>query len=290
VFDLRYHVASLAAVFLALVIGILVGVGLSGRGFVDDAERTNLNNQIRDLREERAAADRQLDTAEREARAMRDFAALSYPVLVGGRLNGASVAILVAGDVDPAIDVAVRQAIHDAGGRVERLRAIALPLRTEALARALDTEPALAGYADGRSLPLLGRDLASELVEGGPTPLWTAVARAIVVERDGRASAPVDGVVVVVTGPLDDDSMRLLGGVFSGLARSDAPAVGLDRGGVDPNAVPVLRRSGLSTVDGVETPAGRVALVLLLEGAANGSYGVEPAASDGVLPPFSPSG
>ncbi len=31
-FDLRYHVASLIAVFLALIIGILVGVGLAGSG------------------------------------------------------------------------------------------------------------------------------------------------------------------------------------------------------------------------------------------------------------------
>ena len=31
-FDLRYHVASLAAVFLALIIGILVGVGISREG------------------------------------------------------------------------------------------------------------------------------------------------------------------------------------------------------------------------------------------------------------------
>ena len=38
VFDLRYHVASLAAVFIALVLGILVGVGISGRG-LDQGER-----------------------------------------------------------------------------------------------------------------------------------------------------------------------------------------------------------------------------------------------------------
>ena len=49
-FDLRYHVASLAAVFLALVIGILVGVGISGRGFIDDAERDRLNGEIAELR------------------------------------------------------------------------------------------------------------------------------------------------------------------------------------------------------------------------------------------------
>ena len=42
VFDFRYHVASLIAVFIALVIGILVGIGLSGKGFVSDAERKNL--------------------------------------------------------------------------------------------------------------------------------------------------------------------------------------------------------------------------------------------------------
>ena len=48
-FDLRYHVASLAAVFVALVIGIFVGVGLSGRGFVNDAERKNFQARIDEL-------------------------------------------------------------------------------------------------------------------------------------------------------------------------------------------------------------------------------------------------
>ena len=49
-FDLRYHVASLAAVFLALIIGILVGVGISGKGFVQDSERSLLNERIADLK------------------------------------------------------------------------------------------------------------------------------------------------------------------------------------------------------------------------------------------------
>ena len=48
-FDLRYHVASLAAVFLALIIGIVVGVGISGKGFVSDSERALLNERIADL-------------------------------------------------------------------------------------------------------------------------------------------------------------------------------------------------------------------------------------------------
>ena len=48
-FDLRYHVASLAAVFLALVIGILVGVGISDTGYVDKGYRGLLEQRIESL-------------------------------------------------------------------------------------------------------------------------------------------------------------------------------------------------------------------------------------------------
>ena len=48
-FDLRYHVASLAAVFLALIIGILVGVGISDRGLVDSAKSKFLQDEVASL-------------------------------------------------------------------------------------------------------------------------------------------------------------------------------------------------------------------------------------------------
>src|ERR671913_482914 len=64
-FDLRYHVASLAAVFLMLVVGILIGVGISGRGFVDDAERNNFERKIAGLEEEVDAAKASADDFER---------------------------------------------------------------------------------------------------------------------------------------------------------------------------------------------------------------------------------
>ena len=57
-FDLRYHVASLAAVFLALIIGIVVGVGISGKGFVQNSERRLLNEKIADLNSRLDAAPR----------------------------------------------------------------------------------------------------------------------------------------------------------------------------------------------------------------------------------------
>ena len=93
-FDLRYHVASLTAVFVALVIGILVGIGLSGKGFVNDAERKNLTGRIADLQHERDVAQSSLDAANRGAQALDDFADAAYPSVVPGRLQGKKVAVL----------------------------------------------------------------------------------------------------------------------------------------------------------------------------------------------------
>ena len=80
-FDLRYHVASLAAVFLALIIGILVGVGISGKGFVSDSERSLLNERIADL-------NHRLDSATKRgnelAKAQRAADAAGAPALPAG--------------------------------------------------------------------------------------------------------------------------------------------------------------------------------------------------------------
>src|SRR5215210_7715993 len=51
-FDLRYHVASLAAVFLALIIGILVGVGIADRGYLDKVTRGLLEQEVANLQKQ----------------------------------------------------------------------------------------------------------------------------------------------------------------------------------------------------------------------------------------------
>ena len=51
-------------------------------------------------------------------------------------------------------------------------------------------------------------------------------------------------------------------------------------------AVEAFAKQKLSTVDDLDTEAGRLALALLLSGADGGQYGVKKTARDGVLPPI----
>ena len=288
-FDLRYHVASLAAVFLMLVVGILIGVGISGRGFVDDAERKQLEGKIAGLEEEVDAANETAADFERRQQAAEDFVESAYPALAAKRLDGKNIAILVLGPVDPTVS-AIERAVEDDGeGRVARMRALDLPLRLEAVEAAVSAKPELGGYVGDAQLGNLGRDLGRELAAGGATPLWDALESEIVEVRDGRLADPVDGVIVMRTAePQAAETSRFLAGIYQGLGSAGVPVVGVEPTRVEQSAIPVFQRYRLSTVDGVDTPVGALAMLLVLADLdAAGDYGVRDTA-DRILPPIEP--
>ena len=288
-FDLRYHVASLAAVFLMLVVGILIGVGISGRGFVDDAERNRFNDKIAGLQEEVDAANATADDFERRQEAAENFVESAYPALAAKRLEGKNVAMLVLGPVDSTVSAVERAVEEDAGGRISRMRALELPLRGEAVEAALSAKPELGGYVGDEQLGNLGRDLGRELAAGGETPLWDALESELVEVREGDLGEPVDGVVVMRTGePQAAESSRFLGGIYQGLGSAGVPVVGVEPAGVEESAIPVFQRYRLSTVDSADTPVGALAMLLVLaDPDAAGDYGVRDTA-DRILPPIEP--
>src|SRR5215212_835846 len=121
-----------------LAVGILIGVGISGRGFVDDAERDRLNGRIAELQEEAEAANANVDDLERRQQAAQDFVKGAYPVLAEDRLAGMRFAVVVVGSVDQrSLEFVQTSIADDAGGRVARMRAVTMPLRLDAVEKTL---------------------------------------------------------------------------------------------------------------------------------------------------------
>ncbi len=290
-FDFRYHVASLAAVFIALVIGILVGVGIAGRGVVDKADRQIYQNEIQQLQNDLAGSHDRASELERQGKATETLIQEAYPALTAWRLAGKRVAILVVGRDEGPTGSSVKQAIDDAGASgVVRYRALKVPVDPAALGSTLAGHKQLASYAGEQRLTRLAAELGRELVRGGKTPLWEALSGQLVEERRDAGNAPADAVVVIrAVDPQQGDTGRFLTALYGSLASAGVPAVGVEATGTDPSAIPAFTRADLSTVDDVEQPLGRLALVLLLAGETPGQYGLgESSAPDGLLPPITP--
>jgi hypothetical protein len=206
-------------------------------------------------------------------------------MLIADRLHGKRVAVLFVGPVDAGVMQQIEQAVSDAGGPSPmRLRALKVPIDPTNLDGHLDGD--LAQYKTA-GLDGLGREFAHELVNGGDTPAWDALTSQLVEEKAGSFRRPVDGVIVARTvKPQSGPTAAFLSGVYAGLGDTAVPAVGVEPSGVSRSAVPTWSEDGMSTVDDIDAPAGRLALALLLAGGSAGDYGLKTRADDGIVPPI----
>jgi hypothetical protein len=294
-FDLRYHLASLAAVVIALAVGILLGVAISGK--LSAADNRFAHDRIDQLGDQLNQANARSDIIERRSKAAEELLTISYPALMEDRLVGKNIGILFLGPVDGSVRSAIERTLTDAGaGSPVRLIAVDTPVDATELDSALSGDQTLAQYAEsGDDFGSLGTALGRELVDGEGTPTWSLLSSNLVEERSGASTPPLDGVVVVRSwAPPEDPTAEeetqaqptetLVGGLLSGLQQADIPVVGVETTTEDASAIDLYRTQGVSSVDDVETLAGRVALAFLLAGGASGHYGVKDSASDGVAP------
>jgi copper transport outer membrane protein MctB len=298
-FDFRYHLVSLAAVFIALAVGILLGAAISGK--LGDAENALMKDRVKSMSEQLTQERARSDIIERRSEAAEELLTDAYPALMANRLEGKGFAVLFLGPVDGSVRSALERALADAdAGSPVRLVALDTPVDPQELDSALQGDELLARYAEGGDdFGSLGEALGRDLMEGNDTPLWTALSSRLIAERSGTTSIPVDGAVVVQTwhepdseGDADQQSrtratQSLFEGLMRGLESTSLPVVGVQTTSAEGDLA-LFRQQGVSSVDDVDTLAGRLALALLLQGAQPGHYGVKDSATDGVAPPIEP--
>lgn len=110
--NFRYHIVSLMAVFLALAVGIAVGVSLSpsvDEGILSQAQQDR--NQVTALRSELTRRDN-LDTYR------STYDQRTAQLVLAGRLTEDRVALVIMPDAPNAVVTAVADAVGQAGGRV----------------------------------------------------------------------------------------------------------------------------------------------------------------------------
>ena len=275
----RYHAASLVAVFIALTVGILIGVGLA-----DDVVSSTSQELEDSLRSNLDDAESRRDALVTELNRERDFGGRIYPALVSDRLFASSVALVGFDQLSPEIAADVEEALAPTGATVDAVAVVSLPPDPDALADAAPVRFS-ATRPGGEGLRRLGR-VAGAGLSGGSSTLDDL--RSTLFSRFSGELESVDRVIFAGGIPEElepeqqEDSEALVNGMLEGAAGSASAAVAVERTGTDPSTLAPFSEAGIATVDHLDLVAGQVSLVFSLLG-AGGDYGVKEGA-DSFLP------
>jgi copper transport outer membrane protein MctB len=279
-YSARYHAASLIAVFLALAVGILVGAEFGGDALTNtrrDLEHSLVGN-LQDARDRADELNGQLNRS-------NEFAERVYPVLTRERLRGSRLAIVALGGLPSDVAGDVEDALGPTGAKLVAVGVVREPVDVGGLAGDLAKTRFATLQSNPDGLTELGTGLGRQLVLGGTLPEFV---RGQLFSRASGTFGALDGVIVVRDQPLDmgpvqrGKASQLESALMSGITATRTPAVGVETSTAEPSSISFFQGSDLASVDDVEAPAGKLAMVFALLG-AEGSFGVKGSA-DRLLP------
>ena len=282
--DFRYHAMSLAAVFVALALGLLLGVTLGDTNLISDARgglETSLKKHLNETRAESGQRKQQIDQ-------QNQFLETAYPQLVRGTINGERVATIGSAGVAQNTLKAVTGAVEPAGANVVYIAQLLAEPQYAKIAAGLGLSGLLS--ADQPSVAeanQLGRAVGRRLARGRDrTTIRRLVfsrlsgtmmrSRLFAYARQQPADADTDAGKVY-------DSFE--SGIVAGLAQQADRVAGVESATTVPSNIKWYNALGLSTVDDIDQWSGHYSLVQIFNG-AKGDFGVKGGA-DSIIPQVS---
>jgi hypothetical protein len=295
VISLRYYVLSIAAVFLALAVGVVLGSTTLSRSLLSGLNNENeeLVSQVNDLQDQKNAQSARLADAD-------SFAASVGPMAVQGQLAQRTVVLVTTADATPADRDALTTLITNAGGSVtgelQLTETFSDPRKADQLkdivVRLLPAGVQLPTASDPGTLAggLLGPLLLISKVNNKPqaSPDETAAALSGLTEggfvKATQGLQPAQLAVVLTGGAARGDGAgdkaATVARFATQLDRSGAGTVLAGGAGSADGTGPIgvvradtAATSILSTVDNVGTPAGRAVTILALHEQLDGAAG-----------------
>jgi len=301
--NFRFHLVSLVAVFLALALGIGMGVTVIDRALVEQ-----LQGRLDDVRNQVDDANARSDALGVEIDRANQFREAVEPYVIDGTLTGSSVTLVVVEGTDQATIDSLREDLQVAGANVNGQLTFTNSSRLDAqdvAANVAETLELSESDSDEIRQTMLAR-VAAVLAGATPSGELRTLIDDGVLRWDGEQTLEdaefVDNKLVVasqfsVEAGNEDVSIPLVELLSAQPTRRVVAAEpgsdpGVDSSGEREIFVGPLRsdqevNNRVSSVDNLESAEGRTAVVLALSDLPEevGHYGVGPNA-DALIPPF----
>jgi hypothetical protein len=278
--DLKYHIASIVAVFLALGLGVLIGSTIVGDDLLVDQQQKmieRLEEQFYGLKDREAELIAENDYKEQLISNYENYSQALLPAVVSDRLEDYRVAVIVTGDSE--IPAGMINALSMAGAQVVSKTVLLSNMKLEDE----ETEQRLREYyglSENDSKAGIRQQIADSVagivMNRGEEGLVSFLQQNNLVKFSGSNDLSVNGIVIVGGANnfsncfVDDFDSRLI----ENFIRQEMKVYGVEGVQANYSYIGIFQQYNISTVDNVDKSPGQVSLILAMEGEA-GNYGVK---------------
>ncbi|SHE53317.1 Copper transport outer membrane protein, MctB [Caldanaerobius fijiensis DSM 17918] len=287
--NLKYYVITIAAIFMALGIGIYIGFMLDGQDiFVQQQdslinelekkfnqfsnENNNLKNQIKDLNAQLKLND--------------SFINAVYPRLIEGKLKDLNIAIIETND--DYLYTGIKSTIKSAGGNVvSEIRIYPyILINDDVKKQEIINYAAIKGenISQDKVVQYVVEKINQALTKKVDIDVLNFLKSEGVIDFSGYFNVQPD-YVIICGGSLQKTNYPELIDIplIKLLKQQNVPIIGIERSDVTFSYIDYYKKLRLSTVDDIDLIYGKTALVFAIKNEP-GNYGIKKSATSGLLP------
>ena len=281
--DIRYHIATLIAIFLALGVGILVGSTVVGSDVLNDQQKKmidQLEKQFEVLRQKEEDLTTRVEFMNGLLRHYEDFTEALLPSIVENRLAGMKVALVVSGGLD--IPSGALNSLSLAGARIVSTTVIlpGINLSSDSLRSKLAAAYGVGDKTSPEELRIqVGKTIGYIILNHDVQEIKRLLEQNDLVKFNGDYSILPDAVIVMGgASSLDYYFPETIDvPIINNVSGAGVRVLGVEVSDVKYSYMQVYQAQKITTVDDIDLIPGQVSLVLAMAG-ESGDYGVKPTA------------
>ncbi len=282
--NMKFYVITIAAIFLALGIGIFIGFNIDSQQFYMEQQNSLIDEMTKkfdEMKQQNIDLNKKNAEVQSDLELYQQYSEGVFPFFAKDRLNGINVAVIET--TDDYIYSSLKNTLKSAGADVVNITAVHSKLEESVNDDALKnkiTNNVSSEDMDKNNIPQLTSDvIAQHIINHKYGDLMKYLSDNEYIEMKGDYSLPVDYVIIAGGSVENDNFINAVDiPIIKAIKKEQIPIIGVERSDVKHSYMEDYKKEKISTVDNVDNVIGETSLIIVMQG-VEGNYGVKKSSS-----------
>ncbi|RBP45568.1 copper transporter [Garciella nitratireducens] len=283
--NMRYFIVSLAAVFLALGIGIFIGFTVDGQEIFLNQQETLIDEmeyKFGEIRKENEELQENIELKSQEIKNYEDFTSMIFPTLANSKLQGLNIAIIETND--DYIYNEIPSAVEKAGGKVPFTIYIKKEFLLEDSKKFNEIyhyfTKEKGGSIDKDNFQTFLAEKISQAILEQNLQMLEFFRKQDMIEVKGEYTSDID-YFIIAGGSATKERADMVKKVdipfINKIKEYNLPVIGVEQSDVKYSYIEQYKKQKISTIDNIDTLIGQYSLIKVMQG-NEGNYGIKSSA------------